>query len=159
MSDPEGGHPTVLWCVNHYAGLNRHPNVVKAVVDAVPTYGTSASIPDYRFSKRSGRVTQASRNNFRSFESPKILSVSASAVISTTDEPEFHRFAPDCIAVSVCVVSMIATMATLIGSGSESHKAIMCERRGSLGAELESMCDKLGTIEGTTPSCDSCKLL
>lgn len=33
---------SILWCVNHYTGLNRHPRVIQKVAEAVHQYGTGA---------------------------------------------------------------------------------------------------------------------
>lgn len=35
-------HECVLWSVNHYLGLNRHPKVIKAAQDAIAVYGTGS---------------------------------------------------------------------------------------------------------------------
>lgn len=35
-------HPSILWCINHYTGLNRHPRVIQRVTEAVQQYGTGA---------------------------------------------------------------------------------------------------------------------
>lgn len=33
---------SILWCINHYTGLNRHPRVIQRVTEAVQKYGTGS---------------------------------------------------------------------------------------------------------------------
>lgn len=44
VRDPQTGESRrcVLWCVNHYTGLNRHPEVIRAAQDAVARFGTGS---------------------------------------------------------------------------------------------------------------------
>jgi glycine C-acetyltransferase len=35
-----GSRECILWCINHYLGLNRHPDVIKKVIDVTQKFGT-----------------------------------------------------------------------------------------------------------------------
>ena len=37
-----GSSPKIMWCVNHYTGLNRDPRVIRAAQEAVARYGTGS---------------------------------------------------------------------------------------------------------------------
>ncbi|MEM9483730.1 MAG: aminotransferase class I/II-fold pyridoxal phosphate-dependent enzyme [Cyanobacteria bacterium P01_F01_bin.116] len=44
VASPETGKSAhcILWCLNHYTSLNRHPAVIQRVAEAVQTYGTGS---------------------------------------------------------------------------------------------------------------------
>lgn len=42
ISPNEEDQDCILWCINHYLGLNRHPNVIKAAEEAVKIFGTGS---------------------------------------------------------------------------------------------------------------------